>query len=123
MQNRRSDVVGEIARDDRRPPLRQVGFKHARVDDFQVWRARQRRGQDGVDFDGNQPVGARQQMSRQRAAAGANLNDGGFAFRARSFDDPFQERLAFQEMLSKPPGQASALHFHVAAAQRDPKFA
>src|ERR1700685_1477690 len=74
-ENRRGDVIGQIAGDGCPSPLRQIGREHVSVDQLETRFAGEFMtelvNQERVKLNGDHAVGTLQQFFGERAAAGA----------------------------------------------------
>jgi len=102
-QDRRRDVVWQVAGDHRRAPAREIGIEHVRAHHFQARLAResvfQVAGQVWIHLDGDDPRGALQEFFGQRAAAGTDLDRQVLRRGAGSRGDSLQDGASDQEML------------------------
>ncbi len=107
--DRRGDVVGQIATDGSGPPLRNIGVEHVRLVHHQLRFSTecvpQMLGQGGVQFYGVQLIRARKQMFCERAASGSDLDCAWNVRAARRFGQLLQDGLSNQKMLSQSTRQ------------------
>jgi hypothetical protein len=84
--------------------LREVGGQNVGVEDRQVRCVVELlgevSGQTAVGFNGDDALGAGQEVTRQRAAAGADLDYQGLADGTRRFRDALKYRANFEKMLT-----------------------
>src|ERR1019366_7199079 len=105
IQNRRSDVIGQVAGDDGAAKTRQVDFQNIRLDDldprFGGEAAPQVFGQEGIDLHRDHSGCPLQQLLGEGPASGANFNDEIFRRGAGSRAEAFQDRSFDKEVLSE----------------------
>jgi hypothetical protein len=112
LDDRRSDVVGQIASDDGRSPLSEVGRQDVGMHYPQTRLTgealKQLRYQFGVYLDCDYPFGAFEEVAGKRAPAGADLNDERCALQASRLRDAREDRRAREKVLSESPRQGCA---------------
>ena len=110
-QDRRRDVVGQVADDAQLSPRRdggqgrEIDVEDVGLDDVEPGRAAQPRGQVAIELDDRERAAALEQRTGQRTPARADLDEGLTASRIDRIDDPVEHRSVDQEVLAEPlPG-------------------
>ena len=107
-QNRRGDVVGQIANNsqlDSRQTLcqkRKINIQHIGLDDRQIRPSAQAAGQVTVELDYRQPPQPLDQRLRQRGQAGADFDHGLARTGIDGIDNGIDDAVVTQKMLTKP---------------------
>ena len=110
-QDRRRDVVGQVADDAKLSTRRRGGqgreidVEHVGLDHLETRRAAQPHGQVAIELDDGERLAALEQRTGQRAAARPDLDEGLSRPRVDRVDDPVDHRSVDEEVLPEPlPG-------------------
>jgi len=110
-QDRRRDVVGQVADDAKLSTRRRGGqggeidVEHVGLDHLEARRAAQPHSQVPIELDDGERLAALEQRTGQCAAAGPDLDEGVSRLRVDCVDDPVDDRSVDEEVLPEPlPG-------------------
>lgn len=113
LNDRRSDVIRQIARDHRGSPLRQICREHIGSMNVQLRLGSKLflkvRCQTVIELNSVEFVRARQEMARESAAAGSDFNNARRVITAGGNRKPFQNRIANEKVLPELARQASSV--------------